>query len=87
MRGIEAIHHSEERYSSLTLVAFSDEQRLEIQELLKKTTELNEQNVQISESQVDEILETTIEYHDDYDKVSGVVFDGILKSLNVEICE
>jgi hypothetical protein len=87
MRGIEAIHHSEERYSSLTLVAFSEDQKSQIQELLNTRKDLDKENIQISESQVNEMLETTIEYHDDYDKESGIVFDEIIKTLKIEVCD
>ncbi|EJF06758.1 hypothetical protein ThvES_00011540 [Thiovulum sp. ES] len=87
MREIEAIHHSEERYSSLTLVAFTEDQKSQIQEVLNTRQDLNRENIQISESKVDEMLETTIEYHDDYDKESGIVFDQIMKKLKVEVCD
>jgi mevalonate kinase len=87
MREIEAIHHSEERYSSLTLVAFTEDQKSQIQEVLNTRQDLNRENIQISESKIDEMLETTIEYHDDYDKESGIVFDQIMKKLKVEVCD
>ena len=83
---IQAIHHSEERYTSLTLIAYSTEQRNEITNVLNKEIPQNKEDVQVSESEVDSILETTIEYHDDYDKKSGGVFDNILKALNINEC-
>ena len=85
MKNIEAIHHSEERYASLTLIAYSQEQREKINRVLDKEVPTNEE-ITVSESEVDNILETTIEYHDDYDKKSGAIFDAIIKSLNINEC-
>lgn len=82
---IGAIHHSEERYSSLTLIAYSKSQREKIQAVLKKDV-VESENIMISESEVDEILETTVEFHDDYDKKSGKVFTKIMKSLDIKDC-
>jgi len=85
-KNIEAIHHSEERYTSLTLIAYSTEQRNKITDILNREVPQNKADILISESEVDSILETTIEYHDDYDKKSGVIYDKILKALNIDEC-
>lgn len=85
-QSIQAIHHSEERYSSLTLIAYTTEQRNQITNILNKEVPQNQEDIVISESEVDSILETTVEYHDDYDKKSGAIFDKILKSLNIDEC-
>ena len=83
-QNIGAIHHSEKRYSSLTLIAYSTQQRAEIQEVLNKQISSKNENITISESEVDDILETTVEYHNDNDKKSGDIFKRILSSLNIE---
>jgi len=85
-QNIGAIHHSEERYSSLTLIAYSLEQRERIQGVINHEIKNESENINISESEVDEILETTVEFHDDYDKKSGAVFNNILKSLDIKEC-
>ena len=85
-QNIDAIHHSEERYSSLTLIAYSLEQRDNIKEILKKEISPSNESIYISESEVDEILEITVEFHDDYDKKSGVIFNRILDCLNIKEC-
>lgn len=82
---ITAIHHSEERYSSLTIIAYSREQREWIETVIQKRVPKSE-NITISESEVDDILETTIEYHDDYDRKSGAIFDKIIKCLEITEC-
>ncbi len=83
---IVAIHHSEERYSSLTIVAYTQEQREQIRKTIEKRVPLNDSNISVSESEVDDILETTIEYHDDYDKQSGEIFETIIRCLHITEC-
>jgi hypothetical protein len=83
---IKAIHHSEERYSSLTLIAYSKEQREQIRKVVAEKLAGVKEEIDVSESEVDDILETTIEFHDDYDKKSGVIYDKILKALNIDEC-
>jgi len=85
LKKIEAIHHAEERYASLTLIAYTQSQRDEIESVIEKEVPQIE-NITISESEVDDILETTIEYHDDYDKKSGAIFDAIIKELKISEC-
>ena len=87
MNNIGAIHHSEERYASLTLIAYSTEQRDQIKYVLDKQNPEKDENINITESEVDNILETTIEFHDDYDKKSGAVFNKIMDSLNIDECQ
>ena len=83
---VVAIHHSEERYASLTLVAYNQEQREQIRKVVEKRVPLNDSNITVSESEVDDILETTIEYHDDYDKKSGEIFETIMRCLHITEC-
>ncbi len=82
---IVAVHHSEERYASLTLIAYSQEQRELIRKVIEKRVPSSSE-ISISESEVDDILETTIEYHDDYDKQSGEIFETIIRSLHITEC-
>jgi hypothetical protein len=86
MRGIEAVHHSEERYASLMLVSFDREQRDNIETVVDTITKEFNSKPRVCVSEVGGTVETTIEYHDDYGKESGAVFDKILKQLNVSEC-
>jgi len=85
MENITAIHHSEERYASLTLVAHSQKQRELIKKVIEQEITLNDE-ITISDSEVDGIFETTIEFHDDYDKKSERIFNNILSKLNIPEC-
>ncbi len=84
---MEVIHHSEERYASLTLVAHSKEEIEQARKVVDETVPQDREDISISDSEVDDIYEITIEYHDDYDKSSGEVFEKIIKSLNIDSCE
>ena len=79
MQDIEAIHYSEERYASLVLVSFDNEQRENIETVVDSVTKEFSQKPRVCVSEIGEKVETTIEYHDDYDKESGTVFDKIIK--------
>ncbi len=79
---MEAIHHSEERYASLTLVTHSQDEIQKAREVVDSIVPKDEE-ITISESEVDDIYEITIEYHDDYDKKSGDIFNEIIQSLNI----
>jgi hypothetical protein len=87
LSNITAIHHSEERYASLTLVAHTKEDIENAKAVVQKVIDGVDGDIRICESEVEDNYEVTVEFHDDYDKKSGDYFDRIIKELNIEICE
>jgi hypothetical protein len=84
---IKAIHRSEERYATLILIPNSEEQRGMIRDVVGKEVP-DKHDIEISEiMNNDGKLETRVEFHDDYNKQSGPIFNKIMKSLKIENCD
>jgi argonaute-like protein implicated in RNA metabolism and viral defense len=83
---IEAIHYSEERYASLILIAKDQEDIRNINNALKKVSKTHNIEPRVCITDKGNKTEFNIEYHDDYDKESGDVFDEILKELDITHC-
>ena len=85
---IDATFHSEERYSKISLAYIdkSDKEAIEnaIQTALKHTS--IEPNIYDSEVTEGKSV-IVVEFHDDYDREGGDVFDEILKILGIKVCQ
>ncbi|MBN2896928.1 MAG: hypothetical protein JXK05_13670 [Campylobacterales bacterium] len=84
---IDAVYHGEERYSKLSLAFSEESQRLEIEEAIAEATKGFKLEPQIYTSDVSGGRKVLIvEFHDDFDREAGDIFDKILKSLGIECC-
>ncbi|MEA1919616.1 MAG: hypothetical protein U9N52_07240 [Campylobacterota bacterium] len=85
---IDAVYHGEERYSKLSLAFRSEEERQDIETAISESTKGFSLEPQIYTSDVSNGKKViVIEFHDDYDREAGVIFDNMLKKLGIESCE
>ncbi len=85
---IDAIYHGEERYSKLSLAYTTEEEHQNIENALKearKGVELQPQVYTTPVSNGKKVI--VIEFHDDYDRNAGAVFDKMLGILDIKCCE
>ncbi len=85
---IDAVYHGEERYSKLSLAYKTEEEHQEIENALteaRKGISLEPQIYTTPVSNGKKVL--VIEFHDDYDRNAGEIFDKMLKLLGIETCE
>lgn len=84
---IDADYKGEERYTKITLAYDTDEQYREINEALAKIHEDHplERNIYLTQNSGGRKL-IVIEYHDDYDREAGAIFEELMKTLNIEHC-
>jgi len=84
---IFADHKSEERYSKLSLVYSTDEEKRLIEEAISNSTSLSSIEPTIYGGDVTSGKKMiTIEYHDDCDREGGKVFDKIIEELGIQEC-
>ena len=85
---IKAYHEMEERYARLVIEYFTLEQKESIfhatNELIKELKVYPSQTMQPKGEFEGEF---TLEFNDDYDKVSGDFFEKIIQKLNISKCE
>jgi hypothetical protein len=79
---IDADYKGEERYTKISLAYDTEEQYKEINAALAQIHEEHklDRNVYLTENIV-------IEYHDDYDREAGAIFEKLMKMLNIEQCK
>ncbi|RUM45275.1 MAG: hypothetical protein DSY46_03360 [Hydrogenimonas sp.] len=85
---ITAIHSHEERYQKLELLYRNQEEKEKIVQAINQLSWRSECQVEIS--CVDEGENhgfVCIEFHDDYDKEAGPLFDTLLEKLGISRCE
>lgn len=84
---IFADHKSEERYSKLSLVYSTEEERLMIEDAIAASTPMCSIEPNIYGGDVTSGKKMiTIEYHDDCDREGGKVFDQIIAQLGIQEC-
>ncbi len=85
---IDAVYHGEERYAKLSLAYSTAAQQQEIESALEGALEgfSLKPNVYTSTISGGRTV-MVIEFHDDYDRESGAVFDKILGTLGITACE
>jgi hypothetical protein len=84
---IDADYKGEERYTKISLAYETDEQYRQINDALAKIHEEHEleRNIYLTENSSGRKL-IVIEYHDDYDREAGAIFEKLMKMLNIERC-
>ena len=81
---IDAEYKGEERYSKLSLAYTTPEDEIKINKIIKETTPEFELTPEIYTSNLSNGKKViVIEYHDDYDRAAGKVFEKILKILDI----
>ena len=84
---IDAEVRSEERFSRLSLAYKGDDEKAKVNTCVEEITArypLTAEMYTTSISNGREVL--VIEYHDDLDRESGVIFETIIKTLDIKIC-
>lgn len=85
---IDAVYHGEERYSKLSLAFHTEEERQDIENAISESIKGFSLKPQIYTSDISNGRKVlVIEFHDDYDRDAGVIFDKLLKRLGIEKCE
>lgn len=85
---IKAIHTQEERYSKLELIYKNSLEKEKILNILNELSYRKECQVEISDNQEgDGYGFICIEFHDDYDKESGLFFDALISKLGIDHCQ
>lgn len=85
--GIDAEHRGEERYSKLSLAYANSEEEKLINDAIAEITPQFSIVPQIYTSDISDGRKVIIiEYHDDYDRDAGVVFEKLMQKLNIKTC-
>ena len=85
---ITAIHSHEERYERLELLYHDEAQKRKILDTLESLSWRPECQVEVSTVEEGEGRGfVSIEFHDDYDKEAGPLFDALMKKLGIARCE
>ena len=84
---IDAEFRSEERFSRLSLAYKGDEEKTAVNSCVDIITAKHTIKPEIYTTSISDDREVlVIEYHDDLDRVSGPIFEDIIKTLNITIC-
>lgn len=85
---IDADYKGEERYTKISLAYDTDEQYAQINDALSKVHEehtLEKSLYRTTSSSGRHVL--VIEYHDDYDREAGAIFEKLMTTLNIDRCK
>ncbi len=85
---IDADYKGEERYTKISIAYDTEEQYKEINQALANVHEEHklDRSVYLTESSSGRKV-IVIEYHDDYDREAGEIFEKLMKILNINRCE
>jgi hypothetical protein len=85
---IDADYKGEERYTKISLAYDTEEQYKEINAALAQIHAEHklDRNVYLTENSSGRKV-IVIEYHDDYDREAGAIFEKLMKMLNIEQCK
>ena len=84
---IDAEFRSEERFSRLSLAYQGSEEKEQVTSCIEKIIakyKIQPETYTTSVSNGREVL--VIEYHDDLDRESGPIFEEMIKTLNITVC-
>lgn len=85
--GIDAEYRGEERYSKLSLAYANSDEEKKINDALEEATSKFDIKPQIYTSNISDGRRViVVEYHDDYDRDAGNVFEHIMKILDIKEC-
>lgn len=84
---IDAEYKGEERYTKISLGYSSEEQYNQINEALEEAHKGHdfEQNIYTTDV-ADDRKVIVVEYHDDYDREAGEIFEKLMKILKIDHC-
>lgn len=84
---IDAEFRSEERFARLALAYDGNEEKERVNSCLNQITAKYELQPEIHSTAISHGREVTvIEYHDDMDREAGEIFEEIIKTLDIKIC-
>jgi len=84
---IDAEFRSEERFSRLSLAYKGDEEKNKVNNCVDAIVAKNSIKPEIHTTAVSNGREVlVIEYHDDLDRECGAIFEEIIKTLDVKVC-
>jgi intracellular sulfur oxidation DsrE/DsrF family protein len=85
---IDAEFRSEERFSRLALAHEGDEEKKKVNSCIDNITAKYTLKPEIHSTAISHGREVTvIEYHDDIDREAGEIFEEIIKTLDIKICD
>ncbi|PHR58890.1 MAG: hypothetical protein COA44_01735 [Arcobacter sp.] len=85
--GIDAEYRGEERYSKLSLAYANAEEEKKINDAFDEVTSKYTIQPQTYISDITDGRKVlVIEYHDDYDRDAGTIFEEIMKKLDIKEC-
>jgi len=84
---IDAEFRSEERFSRLSLAYKGNEERAAVNSCVENIIAKHTIQPEIYTTSISNEREVlAIEYHDDLDRKSGPIFETIIKTLNIKVC-
>ena len=84
---IDAEYKGEERYTKISLAYSTPEQYQEINDALENVNKLHTLEQNIYESDISNGRKViVIEYHDDYDRQAGAIFEELMQTLKIDHC-
>ena len=84
---IDAEVRSEERFSRLSLAYEGNEEKAKVNACVEEITAKHSLTAEMYTTSISNGREVlVIEYHDDLDRESGVIFESIIKTLDIKIC-
>jgi len=84
---IDAEYKGEERYTKISLAYSTPEQYQEINDALENVNKAHTLEQNIYESDISNGRKViVIEYHDDYDRQAGAIFEELMQTLKIDHC-
>jgi hypothetical protein len=84
---MDAEYHGEERFSKLSIAYTTEQDRESIEKALAEITPNSDLVPNIYTSDISNGRKVlVIEYHDDYDRDAGKIFEELMKKLDIKIC-
>ncbi len=85
---IDAEYRSEERFAKLSLAYEGDEEKSRVDECVEKIIAQHRIKPELYTCCISNGREVlVIEYHDDTNRESGVIFEEIMKELDIKCCD
>ena len=85
---IDAEYKGEERYAKLSLAYSTEDEHQRIEEAIKNYANSSDLEPQIYNSDVSNGRKViVIEFHDDYDRQAGNIFEKMMKELKIKHCD
>jgi len=86
--GIDAEYRGEERYSKLSLAYANGDEEKKVNDAIEEAISKFAIQPQIYSSNINDGRKViVIEYHDDYNRDTGKIFEQIMKKLDIKECQ